>query len=100
MVTDSGKPARTIACDLGLTPSAVDSWVKQANVDAPQGPAGALTTQERVELSRLRKENKDLRMEREFLKKMSLVSSGQRNARPITSPGVFQSRVMRGLLLS
>ncbi len=71
MVTDSGKSARTIACDLGLTPSAVDSWVKQANVDAKQGPAGALTTQERVEFARLRKENKDLRMEREFLKKMS-----------------------------
>ncbi len=81
MVTDSGKSARTIVCDLGLTPSAVDSWVKQANVDGKQGPAGALTTQERLEFARLRKENKDLRMERKFSKKSR--SSLRRRARKV-----------------
>jgi transposase len=69
MVTDSGKSPRAIARDLGLTPSAVAGWVKQADVDAKgKRNDGVLTTEERAELGRLRKENKDLRMEREFLK--------------------------------
>ena len=71
MVADTGKSPGAIARDLGLTPSAVAGWVKQAKTDAGTGPAGALTPQERAELTQLRKENKNLRMEREFLKKMS-----------------------------
>jgi transposase-like protein len=43
--------------------------VKQAEIDAGHGPAGAPTTAERDELTRLRRENKQLRMEREILKK-------------------------------
>lgn len=45
------------------------SWVRQADVDAGQGPAGALTTAEKEELSQLRREVKVLRMEREILKR-------------------------------
>ena len=71
MVAETGKSPSAIARDLGLTPSGVAGWVKQANIDAGRGAAGALTTQERAELAQLRKENKTLRMEREFLKKMS-----------------------------
>ena len=37
-------------------------------IDAGRGPAGALTTEERVELGRLRRENRTLRMERDILK--------------------------------
>jgi transposase len=43
--------------------------VKQAKTDAGNGPAGALTTAERHELAALRKENRQLKMEREILKK-------------------------------
>jgi transposase len=43
--------------------------VRQAKIDAGQGPAGALTTAERAELVALRREAKQLRMEREILKK-------------------------------
>jgi len=43
--------------------------VRQAEVDAGKGPAGALTTAEKEELSQLRREVKVLRMEREILKK-------------------------------
>ena len=72
MVADSGKSPRTTALELGLTPSAVTGWVRQAAVDAKgKGTDSMLTTEERAELGRLRKENRDLRMEREFLKKMS-----------------------------
>ena len=58
-----------VARDLDLTESALRSWVKQAEVDAGRGPAGALTTEEQEELRRLRKENRMLREEREILKK-------------------------------
>jgi transposase len=43
--------------------------VQQAKSDAGQGPPGALTTEEREELRRLRRENKTLLMEREILRK-------------------------------
>ena len=43
--------------------------MKQAKVDAGQGPAGALTTAEKQELVELRKQVRQLTMEREILKK-------------------------------
>jgi transposase len=43
--------------------------VHQSEVDAGKGPGGALTTAEKQELAQLRRENKQLRMEREILKK-------------------------------
>jgi transposase len=58
-----------VAEELDLTPSAVRQWVKQAEIDKGHGPPGALTTAEREELTRLRKENRILRQEREVLKK-------------------------------
>lgn len=64
-----GKPAAEVARDLDLTRSALDSWLRQAKTDAGKGPTGALTTSEKEELSRLRRENRELRMEREILKK-------------------------------
>ena len=57
-----------VARDLDLTETALRAWVKQADVDAGQGPPGALTTAEREELVRLRRENKRLQMERDILK--------------------------------
>ena len=64
-----GKTPNGVALELGLTPSAVSGWVKQATVDAGGGVNGALTTTEREELAALRKENKQLRQEREILKR-------------------------------
>jgi len=58
-----------VAKDLDLTETALREWVKRAEVDAGKGPADALTTSEREELQRLRRENKRLQMEREILKK-------------------------------
>lgn len=64
-----GKTPNGVALELGLTPSAVMTWVKQATVDAGGGGNGALTTTEREELAALRKEIKQLRQEREILKR-------------------------------
>lgn len=65
----SGKSPGAVARDLGLTPSAVAEWVRQAKVDAGPGGTGALTTAEREELTALRREVRTLKQEREILKK-------------------------------
>ena len=69
LVRTSDKNISTIARELDLTETALRHWVKQAEIDAGRGPAGALTTAERDELAQLRRENKRLRMERDILKK-------------------------------
>lgn len=58
-----------VARELDLTESALRAWVKQHDVDRGKGPAGALTSAERDELQRLRKENKRLREEKTILSK-------------------------------
>jgi transposase len=58
-----------VAKDLDLTETALREWVKLAEVDAGKGAPDALTSNEREELQRLRRENKRLQMEREILKK-------------------------------
>jgi transposase len=69
LVRAGGKSVAEVARDLDLTPSALRDWVRQAEVDAGRGRPGELTTAEREELFRLRREVKDLRIEREILKK-------------------------------
>ena len=64
------KPASQIARELGVSDNALRSWVKQAQID--QGELDGLTTEEREELRRLRKENEVLRQEREILKKATV----------------------------
>ncbi len=68
LVLDEGKTVAAAARDLDLTESALRSWVDQAHADRTQGRTG-LTTAERDELTRLRKENRELRTERDILKK-------------------------------
>ena len=69
LIRKSGKSVGAVARELDLTETAVRAWVRQAEVDAGRGPAGALTTAEREELAQLRKRVKTLEMEREILKK-------------------------------
>ena len=69
LVLKERRPAAQVARDLGVAESLVHNWVRQAKVDAGSGPAGALTTAEKEELARLRKEVRELRIERDILKK-------------------------------
>lgn len=69
IVRDSGMSLPQVARDLDLTESCLRNWVSQAEIDNGKGPAGALTSSEADELRRLRRENRQLRMEREILKK-------------------------------
>ena len=68
LVLEEGKTVAQVARDLDLTASALSGWVQQARADRSKGKTG-LTTAEREELAVLRKENRSLRMERDFLKK-------------------------------
>lgn len=70
LVLDEGRTVAAAARDLGLTESSLRNWVEQARADRTKGRTG-LTTAEREELTRLRKEVRELRMERDLLKKVS-----------------------------
>jgi transposase len=70
LVLDEGKTVASVARDLDLTETALREWVNRARADRSDGQTG-LTTAEREELARLRKENRILREEREILKKFS-----------------------------
>ena len=68
LVLDEGKTIAEVARDLDLTASALAGWVKQARADRDGGKSG-LTTEERAELAALRKQVRELRVERDILKK-------------------------------
>ena len=69
LVLEERKSVCAAARDLDLTESSLRNWVEQARADHGKGKPGALTTAEREELSRLRKENRILAEEREILRK-------------------------------
>ena len=69
LVRASGRSVGQVAKDLGLTETALREWVKRAVEGHPLVGKGAVSASEREELERLRKENRTLRMERDFLKK-------------------------------
>ena len=58
-----------VARDLDLTESALRHWENQADIDEGHGPEGALTTEQKAEIRRLRREGLTLKMERDFLRK-------------------------------
>src|SRR4030095_2166640 len=66
LVRTSGKSVGEVCRDLDLTETAVRRWIAQADIDA--GRRDGLTTAEREELSRLRRENRVLREERDILR--------------------------------
>ena len=65
----SGKGIPQLAHELGISEQALRGWMKRADIDAGRGPTGELTSAEREELRRLRRENHVLKQEREILKK-------------------------------
>ena len=69
LMREGEKSLTALARDLDLTVSAVARWVRDAEIEEGRGPAGALKRAEREELARLRRENVQLRMERDILKK-------------------------------
>ena len=68
LVLEEGKTVGAAARDLDLTESSLRNWVEQARADRTKGKTG-LTTAEREELVRLRKELRVAQEERDILKK-------------------------------
>jgi transposase len=61
------KSIRQLAYELGIADQTLRNWIRQAEIN--RGEREGLTTEEREELRRLRRENRILREEREILKK-------------------------------
>ena len=78
LIKESGRTLSDVCRELNLSTSAVSSWVKQHNIDAGRGPAGALTSAERQELSQLRRRVRELEREKAFLGKAAAFFASQK----------------------
>ena len=71
----SDRPRVEVARSLGISDGTLAAWVKQARRDAESG----LDPDERAELERLRRENRELRMDREILRKAAAYFARETN---------------------
>ena len=68
LVVETGKPIAQVARELGVSEGTLGNWVARARRARGDGN-GPLSEDERSELARLRKENAELRMQRDVLKR-------------------------------
>ena len=69
LVRISRKALTQLAKDLDLTPSSIASWVPQSKASTGANQEASISADEKAELLRLRRDNRELKMERGFLKK-------------------------------
>ena len=67
IVRETGRPIAQVARELGINAGTLGNWV--AKDRAGRGDRPELSEDERVELARLRRENTELRMQRDVLKR-------------------------------
>ena len=77
----AGRTPEELSREFEPTAQTITNWVKQSDVDTGIRSDG-LTTDERTELRRLKRENKQLRMEREILKKAAAWFARESNSIP------------------
>ncbi len=69
IVTATNQSIRQVARNLGIAESSLSRWVRESKGVAPATASASLTPEERQELVQLRRQVKQLEMERDFLKK-------------------------------
>jgi transposase len=82
----AGRSPEELAREFEPTAQSIRSWVAQSARDAGRGDGG-LTTAEREELNRLRRENRQLKLEREILSKAAAWFARETNAIPSKGSG-------------
>jgi transposase len=73
LVLREGRSIASVARDLDVAQSVLRTWVERARADAGEGKPGMVSSDEREELTRLRRENRVLREERQILKKAAVL---------------------------
>ena len=74
---ESNRPIAHVARDLGIHREALRQWVRQAEADQTPRPSRVLPSDVQEELTRLRKENAQLRRANEILKAASVFFAGE-----------------------
>ncbi len=80
----SGRSVLSVSREFDVSRGAIIGWLKQDDLDSGRRTEG-LTTDERKELTQLRRENKRLKMEQEILSKAAAWFARETNAIPIKS---------------
>jgi transposase len=82
----AGRTPAELAREFEPTAQSIRNWLAQSERDAGRGDGG-VTTAEREELNRLRRENRQLRLEREILSKAAAWFARETNAIPARGSG-------------
>ena len=85
-LVNAGRAPEELAREFEPTAQSIRNWAAQSGRDAGRGDGG-LTTAEREELNRLRRENRQLRLEREILSKAAAWFARETNAIPAKGSG-------------
>lgn len=81
----TGRKASELSREFGVHVSLIHDWIRKFDVD--EGRVEGVTTDDRAELARLRRENAQLREEREILKKFAAWSAQEANWKPSKPSG-------------
>jgi transposase len=82
----AGRSPSELSREFSVSAQSISTWVAQSQRDAGRGDGG-LSTAEREELNRLRRENRQLRMEREILSKAAAWFANESPSGPKRSSG-------------